>query len=211
MEKDNEVIENKGLQYEIKKVVITVLTGLHIGGSRETKIGGVDSPVIKIYDEELNMELPYIPGSSLKGKLRALLEEYYQNRDKEEIKLTFGTPAGDNQNNWHTLIFRDLFLSKKIIERLKEMDYEQRSDFLYEVKFENTINRESGKSENLRQIERVNPGIIFEGEIVIRYKDNEELNKSEEILDKGVELLEKDYLGGNGTRGYGRITIEIKD
>ena len=57
------------------KIIITGLielkTGLHIGTSQETlEIGGMDNPVIR---DPLTRE-PYIPGSSLKGKLRSLLE-----------------------------------------------------------------------------------------------------------------------------------------
>ena len=47
-------------------------SGLHIGGSQdELTIGGADSPVIK----NPETRRPYIPGSSLKGKMRAELEK----------------------------------------------------------------------------------------------------------------------------------------
>ena len=53
---------------------ILLLSGLHIGGSDAgVKIGGIDNPVIK----NPISGLPYIPGSSLKGKIRFLLEHYY--------------------------------------------------------------------------------------------------------------------------------------
>jgi len=55
----------------IIKGKIECLTGLHIGGSKEKlEIGGVDSPVIR----HPNSKYPYIPGSSIKGKMRHLLE-----------------------------------------------------------------------------------------------------------------------------------------
>jgi len=48
------------------------LTGLHIGASKENmEIGALDSPVVR---DPISLE-PFIPGSSLKGKLRALLEK----------------------------------------------------------------------------------------------------------------------------------------
>ena len=54
---------------EIIKGCILVKTGLHIGGAKNAlNIGGLDSPVIKTPNG-----LPYIPGSSLKGKIRSLL------------------------------------------------------------------------------------------------------------------------------------------
>ena len=52
---------------------IKVLTGLHIGGpTTGLNIGGVDNIVIKDAKGK-----PYIPGSSLKGKMRSLLEYSY--------------------------------------------------------------------------------------------------------------------------------------
>jgi CRISPR-associated protein Csm3 len=52
---------------------ITLVTGLHIGGNSENvEIGGIDLPVIKLAIKD---NQPYIPGSSLKGKMRCLLEQ----------------------------------------------------------------------------------------------------------------------------------------
>ena len=53
---------------------ITAKTGLHIGGSNVgLSIGGADATVVR---NPLTNE-PYIPGSSLKGKMRSLLEKVY--------------------------------------------------------------------------------------------------------------------------------------
>ena len=53
---------------------IEVVTGLHIGGSRTAQaIGGVQNSVVR----DPVTRRPYIPGSSLKGKLRSLLEKHY--------------------------------------------------------------------------------------------------------------------------------------
>ncbi|HLC14929.1 MAG TPA: RAMP superfamily CRISPR-associated protein [Thermodesulfovibrionia bacterium] len=52
---------------------IQVLTGLHIGASNANiEIGGLDNPIIK--DPLPRSNAPYIPGSSLKGKMRSLIE-----------------------------------------------------------------------------------------------------------------------------------------
>ena len=50
---------------------LELMTGLHIGaGSEELHIGGIDNPIVKHpYTNQ-----PYIPGSSLKGKMRSMLE-----------------------------------------------------------------------------------------------------------------------------------------
>jgi len=68
---------------------IEVVTGLHIGGSNNSiEIGGSDNVVIR--DSITN--LPYIPGSSFKGKIRSLLElnddEAYKN-----VKQNGGEPS----------------------------------------------------------------------------------------------------------------------
>lgn len=75
---------------------IILKTGLHIGGSNESmQIGGLDLPVIK--DSSTN--LPYIPGSSLKGKLRSTLERFGErkNNGKKE-KLSFNRNIGTFRN-----------------------------------------------------------------------------------------------------------------
>ncbi len=61
----------------VKKIRISttleLLTGLHVGGNSDNvEIGGIDNPVIKVSTKD---NQPYIPGSSLKGKMRCLLEQ----------------------------------------------------------------------------------------------------------------------------------------
>ena len=283
---------------------IVVKSGLHIGGSDDTmKIGGVDSPVIKREikwnrDKKrvdyINGEFisePYIPGSSLKGKIRSLLEHYfglhkklasiYQKRcknfteyliskgissiddfeklkkekkiekkilkeienhkeyeeyekikkvvgevtsskhlehfDENEKKYTnliiklFGESAG-NKNKEITiasLVFRDNFLTDEIREKALNGELE-----LTEEKFENVIDRFSGttRSGGLRQIERVVPGVEFEFEVIIRDINNLDVELAKNTLFLGLKLLENDYLGGNGSRGYGEVEfMELDD
>jgi CRISPR-associated protein Csm3 len=65
------------------KIEIEVLTGLRIGGEKESfEVGGLDNPVIKVvYDKKLfngkERLVPIIPGSSLKGRMSMLLEKEY--------------------------------------------------------------------------------------------------------------------------------------
>jgi CRISPR-associated protein Csm3 len=75
---------------------IILKTGLHIGGSQESmQIGGLDLPVIK--DSANN--LPYIPGSSLKGKLRSTLEKFGERvKDGKKEKLSFNRNIGTYRN-----------------------------------------------------------------------------------------------------------------
>lgn len=189
---------------------IKVMTGLHIGGSKEfSAIGAVDSPVMR--DTFSNM--PFIPGSSLKGKLRFLLQEKLgekardskvtHNDDDIRVKRLFG---GANENKDEKAIISRLYFSDSFIsneEDLKSIGIGQ----LTEVKFENTINRFTAIA-NPRQIERVIRGTEFDMSVIYNADKEDEIEEDIENLKEAFELLEYDYLGGNGTRGYGRVKIE---
>ena len=84
------------LRFEGKYIIkgkIVCETGLHIGGITEgVEIGGVDLPVIR----DSLTEIPYIPGSSLKGKLRHLLEWELNKVFEEGNKGKFPTHTCEN-------------------------------------------------------------------------------------------------------------------
>ena len=73
---------------------ISTQTGLHIGGSKASlKIGGMDNEVLKTIDNK-----PYIPGSSLKGKLRSLLAKAEGSlffSEKEKVKEELCADSAD--------------------------------------------------------------------------------------------------------------------
>lgn len=189
---------------------IKVMTGLHIGGSKEfSAIGAVDSPVMR--DTYSNM--PFIPGSSLKGKLRFLLQEKYGKKARDEktnhndddirVKRLFGSSNDkkDEKSFKSRLYFSDSYISNE--EALNKMGIEQ----MTEVKFENTINRFTAIA-NPRQIERVIRGTEFDMSVIYNADKEDEIEEDIKHLKEAFELLEYDYLGGNGTRGYGRVIIE---
>ncbi|MEM4710160.1 MAG: type III-A CRISPR-associated RAMP protein Csm3 [Candidatus Diapherotrites archaeon] len=198
------------MEYWKKEITIELITGLHIGGNKEDfEIGGTDNPVIKIKKKGINERVPYIPGSSIKGKMRSLLEiekgiQKICDCGKCEICQVFGS-AGNNEEtkNMGSLIVRDFYLEN-------EENYEEENTI--ELKAENFINRTSGKSTATpRLIERVIPGNSFKGEIIIRIVDPTKKEEYKKTVEKALELLEKDYLGGSGTRGYGQIKIKSKE
>lgn len=210
----------------IKKIKVTskleLLTGLHVGGSSESvEIGGIDTPVIRTAFKDSQ---PYIPGSSLKGKIRSLLEQIAGvpevgggNKQKYEEKSQKVRDIIDlfgfaNDNKPSKIIFRDSYLTLDSAEQLKQSN---NLDMPYtESKFENTIDRLTGvtKKGGIRQIERVPAGVYFDIEIIINVWDNDEDGeKSLELLKNGIHALENDYLGGNGSRGYGQVKFsELK-
>ena len=189
------------------KGTIKLITGLHIGTSGDfSAIGAVDSIVIR--DSVTNK--PMIPGSSLKGKMRYLLARTKYNSSletkeiKEEdecIKRLFGSSDPIITSR---LQFQDSLLSDKSIEEFKEVEF----DLPYtEIKYENTINRATGIA-NPRQLERVPAGSEFDFKIIYNIEKIEDLKEDMENILLMIDVLEDDYLGGHGTRGYGRVKLK---
>ena len=208
---------------------IKLITGLHIGsGDIEMRIGGTDNPVIK---DPLTNE-PYIPGSSIKGKVRSLLEmkcglmgltdgapvklEHLEKFDKNQkddcckILRLFGSGASDEQFKEYAKKIGPTRVSFSDCSIDKNSTVNNEYIPLFEVKSENSINRIKGTAENPRFTERVPAGIYFEFSIFLKIMD-----KEDDLLDfllEGLKLLEMDSLGGSGSRGYGKIKfVEFED
>ena len=189
------------------KVEITgtleVLTGMHIGGSSAfAAIGAVDSPIVR----DTLSDMPMIPGSSLKGKLRTLLAQKYNegisqsyDDDAPEILRLFGS-ARKGAVRRSRLVFRDMALTN--MNELRDYGLHSAT----EVKFENSINRVTAIA-NPRQIERVIRGTKFALNIVYDMQEAEEAADDMKLLAEAMRLLEFDYLGGHGSRGYGKVKI----
>lgn len=205
----------KLIKKTIVKTRLTLLSGLHIGDSKDTtEIGGIDSPIVRRKD---NRE-PYIPGSSLKGKVRCLLEQIdgaAKVGNSAKINAVFGI-AEKNNTQTSRVIFRDAYFAKEDNDYPLENIYEILRDSEYtdmpftEMKVENTIDRVLGKAKDggIRNIERIPPGVKFNIEVVINSFEKEE-NHAMELLVEGFKALNNDYLGGSGTRGYGQVKVEL--
>jgi len=194
----------------ISKIKVTadleLLTGLHIGGNSDNvEIGGIDLPVIK---SPLHRGQPYIPGSSLKGKMRCLLEQMNGSPKVggcDKVNNLFGFSL---ENKPSKLIVRDAYLLDSSIEKLENCD---NLDMPYtEGKWENTIDRVKGTAEHPRQIERVPAGVFFRVEFIINVWDGDKKEDLLGLLYEGIKALENDYLGGNGSRGYGQVRFGNK-
>lgn len=189
--------------------IINIETGMHIGASDGfSVIGAVDSPVAK----DAVLRIPYIPGSSLKGKIRSLVAKAYSdsgiapkfNDQDDKVTRLFGAGAGNNNHPKPSrLIFSDMIMEN--IEELKKNGVEDGT----EVKEENTINPITAEA-NPRQIERVVRGAKFPLTIIYNAEKEheEEMLEDIETLALGLKLLSYDYIGGHGSRGYGRVTID---
>ena len=186
---------------------ITLITGLHIGGNSENvEIGGIDNPVIKLASKG---DVPYIPGSSLKGKMRCLLEQAAGAPKvglDEKVNNLFGITENktiNTSNQPSKIIVRDAVLSDESKKMLLDCD---NLDMPYtENKFENVIDRVKGIAQHPRQTERVPAGAEFCAEFIINIWDDDDEQEMMALFEKGIRLLENDYLGGSGSRGYGQI------
>ena len=226
---------------------LRILTGLHIGGSDDTmKICGIDSAVIKreVFTNEdgtINYDgtgkkitEPYIPGSSLKGKVRSLLEHSFGLIREQKIKLgdragkvvdssfakmldgklqqkanliitLFGESAGSGDNK-NTKITRAIFRDTFLSKDSRKLYLEDKL-LLSEEKAENTINRVTVMA-NPRFMERVPAGVEFDFEVVLREFEEDKSLPLEKTLKLGLLLLQNDALGGGGSRGNGKIEFE---
>ncbi|HOV83959.1 MAG TPA: type III-A CRISPR-associated RAMP protein Csm3 [Paludibacteraceae bacterium] len=187
---------------------IVLKTGLHIGGTNSAmSIGGPDNFVVR----NPLTNIPYIPGSSLKGKMRALIEistgevnekgEASENPNGIAGKL-FGVGANKGGHP-SRLIVRDAEL---MIDD-PEVDF-NKTDLPYaESKTEVTINRVTAEA-NPRTFERVPAGAKFNLNMVLNIFEGEDENELKKTLNDAIQLLENDYLGGQGSRGYGQVKFE---
>ena len=215
------------------------LTGLHIGGSKEKlEIGGVDSPVVR----DPRTRYPYVPGSSLKGKMRSLLEYALGavtiGKDKKgndisgsvstdrDIVRLFGIGVDEKDPNSDgfipelakvgpsRLIVRDCHPTPATVKMWKSLD----TDLLYtEYKSENGINRITSAA-NPRFIERVVAGSEFEFEMIYTQYDlksgsDHDADAATDLsnLRMALLLLEHNFLGKSGSRGYGRIEFRFEE
>jgi len=213
---------------KIEKIrgIIQIKTGLHIGGGDDTmKIGGIDNQVIK----DINTNLPYIPGSSLKGKMRSLLEWHlglvgvtdgevfsskylddvkFQNEEDRKKAETFLKLFGDKEGEYGItrISVGDCKLTDEMISK-----YNNKEIKLTEAKYENVIDRCNGTAKHPRQTERVPAGVEFEFDIRIKVLPEDNKEEFIEMVKLGLSLVEDDYLGGNGSRGYGRVKFIISE
>ena len=198
---------------------IKVRTGLHIGGSDNAfSIGGVDNPVIK---DQLTGQ-PYIPGSSLRGKMRSWLEKALGKVDGQPIgQVTihscrkrlkdyptcpicnvFGITAEDVTGPTR-LVVRDVTLTGDSLDALRVA----KTDLPYtEIKTEVAIDRVTSQA-NPRPLERVPAGAVFGPmELVYNIYAPQDVDWLEYVF-WAMQLVEDDYLGGAGSRGSGKIAF----
>ncbi len=195
-----------------------LLSGLSIKGSdNDLNIGGADSEVIK----NPITKMPYVPGSSLKGKMRSLLEIKHGKTGDDRRTGAGSTPCKCGRKDCYVckifgahmnpgaesaptrIIVRDCSLTESSLAMIHGLPLES-GDFL-EEKSENIINRNNGTAGSPRVMERVPAGMRFNVNIVLQIFEGDDEEEMKSWVNEAISLLEDSYLGGSGSRGYGHV------
>lgn len=194
-------------EYMQVSAVLRLKSGLHVGAATAKDVGkGEPLPVMK----SLIKGLPYIPGSSLKGKMRCLLEITYGKTQNGapcscgtcQICLLFGSGASKTTQEPTRLIFRDCLLTPRSAEVIDKVGLENKPGV--------SIDRKTGMARGgaLFPMERVPEGSEFNFQISCRVFENDDIEAITKWLMVGFYLLEQDTIGGSGTRGSGHIEFD---
>jgi len=223
----------KRINHYVIRGTIELLSGTRIGGSDDVlQIGGTDLTCIK----DPVTGRPYIPGSSLKGKMRSSLEKvrgaFRRREDRQTRQVSYENEArepcgcakddcpvcrvfGPHKNTNHQLgptriIVRDAPLIS--------------DSFAIENKTESINRRDTGAAEHPRTVERVAPGAKFALEIGVQefdidkdfsYTDDQEkpvkgADALLEVVCHCLDLVEQTGIGAGTGKGYGQVKIEIE-
>ncbi|HOF86523.1 MAG TPA: type III-A CRISPR-associated RAMP protein Csm3 [Armatimonadota bacterium] len=211
-----------GLKYKSITAKLTLKSGTRIGGGdSELKIGGVEENLRVLRDPISGF--PYLPGSSLKGKVRSLLELHYGRRDRENNPANNGEPCqcgrcdicrvfGPHKNTRHTLgpsrlLVRDALLTEDSATQLMALNAERGIDSV-ELKTENTVSRVTGAADHPRTGERTLRDLTFTLRLSVRLLDGDDEMALIKLIETGfLQFLPNDAIGGSGSRGYGEIEI----
>lgn len=199
-------------------------TALHIGGTEAGfEIGGIDNPVIK--DPMTGM--PYIPGSSLKGKMRSLLEWAHDlvkpeksgenwkagpaKDSSQDVCIVFGIAAeghkGQNLPGPTRLTVLDAYpKNANGYDQKAKWEQYMGEGLFTEIKTENSIDRLTSAA-NPRPVERVPADSVFRTQFIFDIYEDADFNRLK-VLFEGMTLLEDSTLGGGGSRGSGRVKFE---
>jgi len=205
-------------------------TGLHIGaGKGSLEIGGSDNPVVKDAAGH-----PYIPGSSLRGKIRSLLEQFsgaavpaemvYLSRRKgqevrihqsdrpdDEIGLLFGRNAGRMERVTGEPVDGHHATPARLAVFDAPLDLESITPSMRENLDDELTEVKSENAidritsqANPRTLERVPAGARFRVRFITDMLAEEDAPLFGQLV-QGMRLLEDDALGGGGSRGSGRV------
>ena len=204
--------------HEFIRGTIALESGMRIGGSDDMlQIGGTDLTCLR----DPVSGKPYIPGSSLKGRMRSCLEREL-GKTSESGREPCGCGSGNcpvcrvfgpHKNTKHKLgptriIVRDAMLA---------------DGFAFENKTESVNRRDTGAAEHPRTVERVAPGAAFEFEIAVQAFEEDEsfqyndpegnpkrgIDALKEVVEHALTLVEDTGIGAGVGKGYGKVRITV--
>lgn len=194
----------------VVKGTMVAKSGIKIGGYKGDDFGisATDNPIVR---NPLTGD-PYIPGSSIKGKMRSLLEQSGYAKGNSfpcrcgqkscPVCKLFGAHLNTKgEAGQPRLIFRDAHLSPAFANL----------DNVVEVKTETSISRETGTAQNgsLREFERIAEGVSFDYEIDLITQDGDNDDELLSVLTAGLHMIEATGLGGKVSAGYGQVDFQI--
>jgi CRISPR-associated protein Csm3 len=198
---------------------IELKSGTRIGGSDDLlQIGGTDLTCIK----DPVTGRPYLPGSSLKGRMRSELERYHERFGRNPNEpCGCATPEcpvcrlfGPHKNTNH-----QLGPSRLLIRDAPLLEGGQ-----LEHKTEAIIQRQSNTAQHPRTVERVAPGSRFALEIGVQVfdlddgfeyddHDGKRVRGAEalrEVVYMALDLVEQTGIGSGTSKGYGAVEITVE-
>ncbi len=201
------------------KFSITCVEGLRVGGSGGgLEIGGVDAN-LSVLRNPVTGE-PYLPGSSLKGKLRSVLEK--------KLGKTFGDPCGCGQlaclvckvfgahmkpgaaTSPTRIVVRDAPLS--VASKKQFAESVAAGTPVFEEKTENIVDRKTGTAKHPRTGERVPPDTVFDAEILLHIFEGDKRQEFVDFVRQGLAIIQEgSSLGASGSRGYGKVRFKITE
>jgi len=215
---------------------VIAVTGLHIGSKNiGLSIGNTDNTVLR---HPVTQE-PYIPGSSLRGKMRSLIERfeglwghekmsddvrhgpYIGGKDGEDrenlICKVFGVPAEvakgkpeDKPLPPSRLIVRDGHLSPgKESPANVNLKNAKNTDMPFTEVKTEVVIDRITSAAMPRQLERVPAGAEFDLDLVLNVWEGDDIQEMVDLLFRGLILLQDDYLGGHGSRGSGKVKVVV--
>jgi CRISPR-associated protein Csm3 len=193
------------LRHSLLRGRIETKSGLHVGTGDKGGHYGEAAGVVK----SVVSQLPYIPGSTIKGKMRHLLEVKYGRTQNGRpcdcgscpVCSLFGCGDTRRTKEPSRLIFRDCFLESDAEKLIEKVDVEKKAGV--------RIDRMTGKAADkaLYSYERIPEGVCFAVEISIRVYEGDSVEAMKKWVSSGLSMIEDDVLGGKGTSGSGKVVF----
>jgi CRISPR-associated protein Csm3 len=208
-------------------------SGLHVGaGKGSLEIGGADNPVVKDAQGR-----PYVPGSSLRGRIRSLLEQatgmavpselvyiskrkgqevriHQSDRPDDEICILFGRSpgrmekaGGGDESGLHATPARLSVFDAPLIAGSITPQMRENLDDELTEVKSENAIDRITSQANPRTLERVPAGARFKVRMVLDLLCAED-SVLPGLLVQGLALLQDDALGGGGSRGNGRVSFD---